>query len=186
MHVPPSTHEPVSKENLKARSAATSGTSFKGSSEVLPLRSLHSHLWIDGRPSANDTCSAISESGLSIFRGLSVSSPSTAIRLRFCAARMYMDDAYSEASTVFVDSAPFDISDATHKLLLDSHPPSIGDAAGEVFSKESVVLVMDKDDRKSTWCGSQYRLSGQHPTGDNDFMWNISEVMHNSSMRSDV
>ena len=33
--------------------------------------SLHSGLWIDGRSSANDTSSAISESGLAIFRGLS-------------------------------------------------------------------------------------------------------------------
>ena len=120
--------------------------------------SFHGQMFIHGQRNLNMSTTAITRSGIATFTGLSFSSISPQMILRFCAKRMHMDDSFSEATTVAVDSSPFDVSGEVHQILLDRHPLQSAEImAGEVFHVQPVVRLVDIANRNATWCGSPHR-----------------------------
>lgn len=120
--------------------------------------SFHGQMFIHGQRNLNMSTTAITRAGIATFTGLSFSSISPQMILRFCAKRMHMDDSFSEATTVAVDSSPFDVSGEVHQILLDRHPLQSAEImAGEVFHVQPVVRLVDIANRNATWCGSPHR-----------------------------
>jgi len=120
--------------------------------------SFEGQMFVHGKLNHNLSSTAVTRSGIATFTGLSFSSISPQVVLRFCAKRMDMDISFSEATTVAVDSSPFDISDEVHQILLDRHPAqSVGITAGQAFSVQPVVRLVDFAHLKATWCGSRHR-----------------------------
>ena len=135
-------------------------------------------MFVDGHQNMNLSIMALTVSGMAEFRGLSFSTVSASVRLRFCASRMRIDDSFSEATTIIADSAAFDISSEAHEILLERHPvQSLSqDSAGDVFAVQPIVRMIDDARRNATWCGAPYRI----PNG----KYRMSEIYSNASIHS--
>ena len=147
---------------------------------------------VHGLP-VNLTTVVSTASGLASFSGLAFSRAAAGVRLRFCALKMKMDDAFSEASLVSADSPPFDIAGTTEQLGLIRHPaiamsmeappavaanssrqgsPLAGDVAGEIFRVQPELRLVDGNGRNATWCSSPYRsLQLREDSPDSNSTW---------------
>jgi len=138
----------------------------------------------------NGTRSVMTEAGVARFKGLSFPRAARSVRLRFCASRMRMDNSFSEASFVMVDTLPFDIADSTHSIVLDRHPAQMqqrvvsvahdsadgGDVAGQVFALQPVVRLLDVMHRNATWCGRRSAAGMEAPLNASDSPHTTSSV----------